>query len=106
MQTVDLDYIKSLQEIYRDVLNAFWQFNPNGRPDWGVAPQSLYSVLHDKWELGEIREACRQMAEGGALRVEKEFLYYPTPLGQEIIDTLQAAEGRPKVPPFTPPKPA
>ena len=93
MAMVTDEYVKGLEPIYRDVLRAFWMFNPNARPEWGIAPQSLYSVLNDKgYDVNEIHEACQQMVEGKALTVEKGIFYKPTPVGQEMIDRLQALE--------------
>ena len=105
MATVTDDYVKGLDPIYRDVLRAFWMFNPNARPEWGIAPQSLYSVLADKgYILGQILEACQQMVEGKVLTVEKGIFYKPTPVGQQMIERLQSIEGESKtVPRFSPP---
>jgi hypothetical protein len=106
MAMVTDEYVKSLEPIYREVLRAFGMFNPNARPEWGIAPQSLYSVLNEKgYAVGEIREACQQMVEGKALTVEKGIFYKPTPVGQEMINRLQLLEkpAPAKVPPFSPP---
>jgi hypothetical protein len=105
MATITDEYVKGLAPIYRDVLRAFWTFNPNARPEWGIAPQSLYSVLADKgYVLGQIHEACQQMVEGSVLTVEKGIFYKPTPVGQQMIERLQSSEGESKVvPKFSPP---
>src|SRR3954447_9999691 len=103
MATVTQEYVDHLPAIYKDVLDGFWMFNPNNRPDWGVAAESLFSVLHDKYTLGEIREACSQMAKGGALNADKYRFYRPTELGEELIRIRQSEQGRAPVPQFVPP---
>lgn len=97
--------VDSLPQIYRDILDGFWMFNPNSRPEWGIAAETLYSVLHDKWELGELREACEQMVEGGAMRKDADLFYHPTGLGQAMIQIRQKRRDKTPVPKFVwPPK--
>lgn len=105
MANVTDDYLKGLEPIYQDVLHAFGMFNPNARPEWGIAPQSLYSVLADKkYTFGQINEACQQMVEGKVLTIDKGIFYKTTPVGQQMIDRLQSLAGESKaVPKFSPP---
>ena len=100
MSTVTAEYVDNLPEIYRDVLNAFWTFNPQARPDWGIAPESVHVMLRDKYTRGEIRGAFQQMVEGGALASSDQTFFRPTVIGQQIIDVLQEAVERPNVPAF------
>jgi hypothetical protein len=98
------EYVEKLEPIYREVLNAFWSFNPSGRPDWGVSAQSLYAMLSDKHTLGEVREACEQLVGGKAMTVEDGIFYRLTPLGDAILYHLQEQNAsRSTVPPFSPP---
>lgn len=83
---ITTEYVESLPDIYRDILRAFWMFNPLKRPGYGVAFQSLYSVLNDKgYSLGQIHEACVQMQKGGVVEIRNEIFAHPTPAGDELI---------------------
>lgn len=95
-------YVESLPEIYRDILQAFWMFNPLRRPGYGVAFQSLYSVLNDKgYTLGQIREACVQMQKNGVVEIRNDIFAHPTPAGDELIEFVN--RDRPSVVPEFPP---
>ncbi|HUQ69485.1 MAG TPA: hypothetical protein VM165_08185 [Planctomycetaceae bacterium] len=102
-------YLESLAPIYRDIFQAFWMFNPNGRPEWGVAYQSLHSVMSDKYTLGQIREACNELVRHDALELRGDQFYHPTPMGEGIIRTIQQGATSTTTttpPPFLPPIPA
>lgn len=102
MAVITSSYLEKLAPIYRDVLGAFFGFDPTRQPGEGLAFQSLYSVLHDKYTLGEIRKACLEMAKGGAMRIEHNQFAYPTELGEELIGAITGH--RPTtLPPFQPP---
>lgn len=90
MAVVTAEYVKNLPPIYRDVLRAFWMFNPLKRPNYGVSFQTLYSVLRDKHTLGQIQEACIEMAKGGAMEIRNEIFAHPTPAGDELIALLNS----------------
>ena len=64
--TVSEEYVKSLPEIYRDILAAFPQFDRTRKAGYGLSYQSLYSALNGKYSPGEIQLACESMAKGGA----------------------------------------
>lgn len=64
--TVTDDYLKSLPEIYRDILEAFPRFDSTRKFGYGLAFQSLWSALNGKWSLGQIHLACDEMKKGGA----------------------------------------
>lgn len=97
-------YVEHLPQIYQDILDGFWMFNPNLRTDRGVAADSIYAIYRDRYTLGEVQEACEQMVDGGALRVEKEIFLYPTDLGRQLIEIRQTQAGRKPVPEFVPPQ--
>jgi len=104
MPEITQKYVDDLPDIYRDVLGAFPVFNPQRLIDSGVAFQSLYSALYDKYTLAEIRIACERMEEGGVLKIENEIFAHPTPLGEDLISRLSEGVGAEEtVPPFSPP---
>ncbi len=98
------EYIEKLQPIYRDILSAFPQFNPTRKFGYGLAYPSLHSALDGKYNLGEIRMACENMAAGGAMKIEHQVFANPTPLGEELIAaiTRQPVAEPLSVPPFPP----
>jgi hypothetical protein len=104
MSTVTDEYLDHLPKIYQDILDVFWMFNPNHRPHRGLAADSAYAMVRDKYTLGEVVEAFEQMADGGALRKEKEAIYLPTPVGEEMIRRRHQKSGRSEVPAFVPPE--
>lgn len=102
MPEISQEYLSSLPRIYKDVLAAFPEFDPMRQAHEGLAFQSLYSVLSDKYTLGEIRAACEALMRGGALEIKERIFAHPTDLGEDLIE---AVTGRaPTVlPPFSPP---
>ena len=99
---ITAEYTNNLPPIYRDILEAFWMFNPLKRPGYGVAFQSLYSVLNDKGRTrGAIREACLKMEKGGVLEIRNEIFAHPTRVGDELIEFVN--RDRPSVVPEFPP---
>lgn len=95
-------YVANLPPIYRDILQAFWMFNPLRRPGYGVAFQTLYSVLNDKgYTLGQVREACIQMEKGKVLEIRNDIFAHPTLVGDELIEFVN--RDRPSVVPEFPP---
>ena len=100
------EYVKSLPDIYRDILATFPQFNATRKVGYGLAYQSLYSALDGKYTLGQIMRACQNMAKGSVMEIKNEIFACPTDLGEELIaaitgDTVPLAL---EVPPFNPPK--
>jgi hypothetical protein len=101
---VTADYVKSLPDIYRDLLAAFPRFDPTRKVGYGLSLQSLYSALDGRYTLREIRLACESMARGGAVEIKNEIFVHPTPLGEELIAAVtRGAVPPPAVPPFKPP---
>jgi hypothetical protein len=99
------EYLESLAPIYRDILAAFARFDPTRKFGHGLSYQSLYSALDGQYTLGQLRLACEQMAQGGAVEIKNEIFVQPTALGEELI---AAVTGGPvaemSVPPFSPPR--
>jgi hypothetical protein len=105
MGVVTQEYVQSLQPVYRDILAAFPALEPGRHAGFGLAYPTLYEALQDKYPMGEIVEACQNMAKGGAVEIRDNFFVYPTSLGEEIIAEItgrKATERR--VPPFAPPR--
>jgi hypothetical protein len=101
---IDAEYVKSLPEIYREILAAVPRFDPTRKAGYGLSFPSLYSALNGKYNLAEIRLACERMAEGGVLEIKNEIFAHPTPLGEELIAAV--THGRvalPGVPAFVSP---
>jgi len=63
---------------------------------------SLYSALNGKYNLGEIKEACEQMAQAGVMEIKHAIFATPTPTGEELIAAVTGDGPAPKagVPPF------
>jgi hypothetical protein len=98
------DYVEGLSPIYRDLFESFWMFNPNGRPEWGIAAQSLHATMYDKYTLGEVREACNELLKHGVLELRDEVFYHPTEIGKAIIHKIQTMKSTTTTPPpFLPP---
>jgi hypothetical protein len=96
------EFAESLPDIYRDILRAFPLFVPRGTPRAGVAFQSLYVGLGDKYTLAEVRVACERMAEAGVMTIEHEIFAHPTARGQELIAALVGETAEDTVPEFPP----
>ena len=98
-------YVKSLPDIYRDILAAFPRFNATRKVGYGLAYQSLYSALDGKYLLGQIMQACQNMAEENVMEIKNEIFVCPTDLGEELIAAITGGTVPPalKVPPFKPP---
>jgi hypothetical protein len=97
-------YVKSLPDIYRDILAAFPRFDPTRKTGYGLSYPSLYSALDGKYKLGEIRMACEKMADGGVLEIKNEIFAHPTPIGEELIAAITGGPvPLPGVPAFNPP---
>ena len=102
---ITAEYVKSLPDIYRDVLIAFPQFDSTRKVGYGLAYQSLYSALDGKYTPGQIIIACENMAKGGVMEIKNEIFTRPTPLGEELIAAVTGGTVAPglEVPPFNPP---
>jgi hypothetical protein len=101
---IDVEYVKSLPEIYGEILAAFPLFDPTWKAGYGLSYPSLYSALNGKYKLAEIRLACERMAEGGVLEIKNEILAHPTRLGEELIAAVTNGQvALPGVPAFVSP---
>ena len=93
---VTADYVQSLLAIYRDILAAFPQFSPTRKAGYGLSYPSLYSALNGKYNLGEIKLACEQMAHAGVMEIKHEIFATPTSTGEELIAAVTAGDRAPE----------
>jgi hypothetical protein len=105
MSAVTQEYLQSLDVIYRDILGAFPKLEPGRKAGYGLAYQTLYEGLQQRYPLGLIIEACREMEKGGAVTIKNGFFVHPTELGEEIIASITGVRpAEQHVRPFSPPK--
>lgn len=99
-------YVQSLPAIYRDILAAFPQFDPTRKSGYGLSFQSLYSALNGRYNLGEIKLACEQMATAGFMEIRNTIFATPTESGEELIAAVTGGNPASKggVPPFPVPQ--
>lgn len=88
MAVVTEEYLQRLPDIYRDILAAFPQLEPTRKAGYGLAYQTLYESLRDRYSMGDIVDACQQMESGGAVELKQQIFVHPTALGEEIIAGL------------------
>ena len=99
---ITTEYAESLPAIYRDILAAFPRFDPTRKVGYGLAFQSLYSALNGKYNLGDIKLACEQMAQAGVMEIRNTIFAMPTQIGEELIAAVTGGDPAAKagVPPF------
>lgn len=103
MPVVSDEFVEKLAPIYRDILAAFPSIEPVRRKGDGLAIQTLHAALKDRYSLGEIREACENMANNGVFVMRFSIFAVPTDLGEELILRITGKEpGLHRVPPFPP----
>ena len=105
MAAITKEYVDNLPQIYKDILAAFPEIDPARNAGEGLAYQTLFEQLRQSpeeehladyidaarkraWSLREVIEACRNMEQGGAVRIDHEIFICPTPMGEEIIALL------------------
>lgn len=101
MPTITRDYLETVPEVYKDILGAFPRFDPTRGPGDTLAMQAIFSVLDDKYTLGEVRAACHELAKGGAVEISHGSFVNPTELGERLIEAMGFE--RRSLPPFVPP---
>jgi hypothetical protein len=90
MVKISDEYVNSLPQIYKDIFGAFWMFNPTRKQDYEIPVQSLFSVLSEKYTLGEIALACDSMSQRNVLEKTNKDFYHPTSLGEQILLAVTA----------------
>lgn len=97
-------YVEQLPDIYKDVLRTFALLNPPQRLADGAAVQSLWSNLHDKYTLAQVRVACEKMADAGVVTLKNEIFVHVTPTGLRLVELLTGYDeqqlGVPDFPPL------
>ena len=91
-------YAKNLPPIYRDILAAFPEVEPGRKAGYGLAFQTLamhFANTRRSSDLGEVQEACRQLAENGFFEIKNGIFAHPTDLGERLI---AAVSGAPRAP--------
>jgi hypothetical protein len=88
MSVVTEEYLKTVPSIYRDILAAFPKLEPSRKAGYGLAYQTLYETLRDRYSMGEIVEACEQMEQAEVVEIKDRFFVHPTEVGEQIIEGL------------------
>jgi hypothetical protein len=81
-------YAKGLPPIYRDILAAFPAIEPGRKAGYGLAFQTLavhFANTKREWVLGEVQEACKQLADSGFVEIKNGIFVHPTDLGEQLI---------------------
>ena len=118
MPAVTKEFVEKLPEIYRDILAAFPEIEPARKAGEGLAFQTIFEWLRQtpegehlkeyvdadrqrSWSLGEIIEACENMAKAGAVEIKQRIFVCPTPVGEQMILLLTGKKaGEHHVPAF------
>lgn len=97
-------YLETIPPIYRDVLAAYPRINPLRKKGNGLAVSTIYANLENEqksYSVGEIREACHNLAASGVVQIQNQIFVHPTDLGEELIASLtEQATPAKSVPPF------
>ena len=81
-------YAKNLPPIYQDILAAFPEIEPGRKAGYGLAFQTLaihFTNTRRPYGLGEVQEACKQLAENGFFDIKNGIFAHPTDLGEQLI---------------------
>ena len=102
-------YLESIPMIYKDVLAAFPRIDHSRKKGHGLAVSTIYANMENEqkpYSIGEIREACRNMAASDVVEIQNQIFVRPTELGEELIASLTDQPVPAKaVPDFPPPPP-
>ena len=97
-------YLKTIPPIYRDVLEAFPRISPSRKKGDSLAISTIYANMENEkksYSIGEIREACKNLADNGVLENRYLIFVHPTDLGEELIASLTGSNTPEKsIPPF------
>ena len=80
-------YAESLPSIYREILTAFPRLEPFRKQGYGLAFQTLDAGLED-CSLGEIIQACEQLAKHDIVNIKHKIFVHPTQLGERLIGII------------------
>lgn len=100
-------YVASLPDIYREILAAFPRIEPNRKPRYGLAYQSIWADFQQRQigiSLGELMAACEQLAAHGLAEIKRGMFVHPTEKGEQLIRAVTGREAQPlHVPALSPP---
>ena len=92
-------YAKDLPSIYRDILTAFPEIEPGRKAGYSLAFQTLavhFANTRRAYSLGEVQEACEQLAESGFFEIKNGIFAHPTDLGEQLIAAVSGAPRAPR----------
>jgi hypothetical protein len=87
-------YAKNLPPIYHAILASFPEIEPGRKAGYGLAFQTLAIHFANKRRtigLGEIQDACKQLAESGFIEIKNGIFAHPTDLGEQLIAAVTGA---------------
>lgn len=101
-------YAATLPEIYREILAAFPRIEPTRKTGFGLAFQSIWADFEEHGlaiSLGELMEACQQLAAYGFVEIKRGMFVHPTDKGEQLIRAVTGCEASPTKVPVLPPPP-
>ncbi|HEX7380140.1 MAG TPA: hypothetical protein VF278_23670 [Pirellulales bacterium] len=101
-------YIADIPDIYREILTAFPNVEPNRQPRYGLAYQSLWADFQQRglaYSLGELMAACEQLASHGLVTIKHGIVVHPTDRGELLISALTGKTAKSVPVPALPPPP-
>ena len=84
-------YGKSLPAIYRDIFSAFPAVEPGRKAGYGLAVPTLamhFANSKRAYAVGEIQDACQQLADSGFVEMKNGIFVHPSDLGEQLIAVL------------------
>ena len=101
-------YVATLPDIYREILAAFPRVEPNRKPRYGLAYQSIWADFQQRHvgiSLGKLMAACEQLAAHGLVEIKRGMFVHPTDKGEQLISAVTGQEAKPLHIPDLPPPP-
>jgi hypothetical protein len=87
-------YAKNLPPIYHDILAAFPAIEPGRKAGYGLAFQTLavhFANTGRGHSLGDVQQACKELADAGFIEIKNRIFAHPTPLGEQLIAAVTGA---------------
>jgi hypothetical protein len=84
-------FAKALPPVYRDIMAAFPAIEPGRKAGYGLAFQTLtmhFANTRRGYALGEVQEACKQLADRGFIEIKHGIFAHPTDLGEQLIAAI------------------
>jgi hypothetical protein len=99
-------YIAQIPQIYRDVFAALPGIVPTRAKGDGLSVQTLHAELHEKYSLGEVHAACKELEKNGFAEIKHGVFLHPTEMGEELIAKLTGGKVPREIVPSLPPLPS